>query len=481
MLYLAGLRKESGEESEDRMKDTFDVIMAGYQNIEPAKKNFEAFVKLIKDKQVRSKGVVLVEHDMDGKVRVTQTGDQMGREGMGWGGGVGLVVGLFSPPLLASIVVGAAAGGLVGKFAKHKLDSGIEKGLGDKLKPGTAAIIAVVVSDDRLTAEQTLADSPAKSVAQMDKDSLKELKDALAEAALKFSPDRTVLPIPGRTFGGTIGRTVDQSVADWTIVPGPKAPEDAPNVLVVLIDDAGFGAPNTFGGAIDTPNLTRVQQMGLTYNSFQVTAVCSPTRAALLTGRNHHRVGFGSIAEYPGPFPGYTAARPRSCTALPRILQENGYVTGGFGKWHLTPDNVQGTAGPFDHWPQAWGFDHWWGFLSGAAGQYDPIITQDNSTLGVQEGKDGAPYYFPDDLTDKAVEWLHGVRAQDAAKPWFMYYSTGCAHAPHHVAKAWADKYQGKFDDGWDALRERTVERQKKLGIIPAGTELTKRPDLFPA
>jgi arylsulfatase len=170
-----------------------------------------------------------------------------------------------------------------------------------------------------------------------------------------------------------------------------------------------------------------------------------------------------------------------SCTALPRILKENGYVTGGFGKWHLTPDNVQGPAGPFDHWPQAWGFDHWWGFLQGAAGQYDPVITQDNSVLGVPQGKGGEQYYFPDDLTDKAVEWLHGVRAQDAAKPWFLYYSTGCAHAPHHVAKAWADKYQGKFDAGWDNLREEIFERQKKLGIIPPGTELTERPDLFPA
>jgi arylsulfatase A-like enzyme len=131
-------------------------------------------------------------------------------------------------------------------------------------------------------------------------------------------------------------------------------------------------------------------------------------------------------------------------------LQENGYVTGGFGKWHLTPDNVQGAAGPFDHWPLAWGFDHYWGFLSGGAGQYDPIITQDNTTLGVQEGKDGKLYYFPDDLTDKAVEWLHAVRAQDAQKPWFMYYSTGCTHAPHRVAKEWADKYKGKFDSGWD-------------------------------
>jgi len=463
------------------VSDSFDVIMAAYPATGTAERDFDELVRLVKDRAVRSEGVILVERDGGGQVRVTQTGDHLGRKGLGWGGGVGLVVGLFSPPMLASVVVGAAAGALIGRFARHKVDSGIEQGLGDKLQPGTAVIIAVVDGEDRLAAEQALAGSPAKSVATMGRKSLGELKAALAEAAGKFSPDRTVLPIPDRTFGGTMGRTLEASVSDWSMIPGPQPPEDAPNVLVVLIDDAGFGNPDTFGGPIATPNLTRVQQMGLTYNRFHVTAVCSPTRAALLTGRNHHRVGFGSIAEYPGPFPGYTASRPRSCTALPRILRENGYVTGGFGKWHLTPDNVQGPAGPFDRWPQAWGFDHWWGFLSGAAGQYDPIITQDNSTLGVLEGQDGQPYYFPDDLTDQAVEWLHGVRAQDAAKPWFMYYSTGCAHAPHHVAKGWADRYQGRFDGGWDKLREETFERQKRLGIIPADTELTSRPDLFPA
>ncbi len=264
-----------------------------------------------------------------------------------------------------------------------------------------------------------------------------------------------MLPIPDSTFGGRAGHTLDQSAADWSFIPGPKAPEDAPNVLIVLIDDAGFGGPDTFGGEIRTPALTRVQEMGLTYNRFHVTAVCSPTRAALLTGRNHHRVGMGGIAELPGPFPGYTGTRPRSCTALPRILRENGYITGGFGKWHMTPGREMGAAGPFDHWPTGWGFDHWWGFLTGAAGQYDPIITQDNSTLGVpRAGQDGKLYYFPDDITDKAVEWLHAVRAQDADKPWFLYYSTGCSHAPHHVAKEWADKYKGQFDDGWDTYRE---------------------------
>jgi arylsulfatase len=340
-----------------------------------------------------------------------------------------------------------------------------------------AAILAIVREEDRLAAERAMADSPAKSVAVIDEG----LKEALAEAGGKFNQDRTVLPIPDRTFGGVAGRTLRDSVADWSMVPGPKAPEDAPNVLLVLIDDAGFGAPSSYGGPISTPAFDRVGEMGLTYNRLHVTAVCSPTRAALLTGRNQHRVGMGSIAEYPGPFPGYTAARPRSCTAFPRILKENGYVTAGFGKWHLTPDNVQGAAGPFDHWPKSWGFDHWWGFLSGAAGQYDPVITQDDWTLGVPEGKDGETYYFPDDITDKAIEWLHAVRAQDQTKPWMLYYSTGCSHAPHHVSKEWADKYKGKFDQGWDNLREEIFERQKALGIIPQDTELTERPDLFPA
>ena len=464
------------------MADTpTDVFVGGYPDIDSATKDFDALVERVKSKQVKIEGAILITHALDGTVSVQQTGDSMGRKGMGWGGGVGLAVGLAAPPLLAATAVGAATGGVIGKFVDHRVETQLHDRIGENLPPGSAGIIAIFDDEQRLGVEQALPGALAKSVVQSEKSGMRALKDGLAEAMGKFVPDRSVLPIPDKVFGGVAGRTIDASVADWSFIPGPKAPEDAPNVLVVLIDDAGFGGPTTFGGGINTPNLTRVQEAGLTYNRFHVTAVCSPTRAAMLTGRNHHRVGMGGIAELPGPFPGYTGTRPRSCTALPRILKENGYITGGFGKWHMTPGREMGAAGPFDHWPLGWGFDHWWGFLTGAAGQYDPIITQDNSTLGVPEGKDGKLYYFPDDITDKAVEWLHAVRAQDAQKPWFLYYSTGCSHAPHHVAKEWADRYKGQFDDGWDAYREKTLERQKQLGIVPEDAELTERPDLFPA
>lgn len=457
------------------------LILAVYPSAHTAEEDFDGLVASIESKQVQSDGAVLVQRDEEGRVTVADTGNKLGRKGAGWGGGVGVLVGLAAPPLLASMAVGTAAGAVVGKFAQHRLDSGLEAGLGEKLAPGSAAILTLVADSDLLPAEQALSGSSVKSRVEMTGGSLDDLRDALAEAAGKFDPDRTVLPLHDPVFSGVAGRTIGDSVPDWTIAMNPKPPADAPNVLVVLIDDAGFGNPDTFGGPISTPTMSRVRDSGLAYNRFHVTAICSPTRAALLTGRNQHRVGFGSIAEYPGPFPGYTAAVPKTCAPVVRTLRDNGYVTGGFGKWHLTPDNVQGAAGPFDRWPNGWGFDHWWGFLSGAAGQYDPIITQDNAIIGVPEGDDGEQYYFPDDITDKAVEWLHAVRAQDAEKPWFMYYSTGCSHAPHHVGKEWADKYKGKFDDGWDAYREQVFARQKELGIVPEDAVLTERPDLFPA
>ena len=457
------------------------MLVAGYQDIDEATQDFEALVALVKEKKVSIEGVILVTHANDGSVGVKQTGDHRGRKGTGWGGGVGLAVGLFAPPVLASVAVGAVAGGVIGKFVDHRVENDIHDKIGENLPPGSAGIIAVFDDTQRLGVEQALPGALLRSVVQGDKKGTAALKESLAEAMGKFSPDRTVLPIPDPNFGGTIGQTLDASVADWTINMTPSPPEGAPNVLLVLIDDAGFGNPSTFGGPVRTPAMTRIAEQGLKYNGFHLTALCSPSRAALLTARNHHTVGFGSIGELPGPFPGYCASVPKDCAPFVRTLQGNGYSTAGFGKWHLTPDHLQGAAGPFDRWPNAWGFDRFWGILGGEAGQYDPVITQDNTTLGVPEGEDGKQYYWPDDITDQAARWLHQVRAQDQEKPWFIYYSTGCSHAPHQVAVEWSEKYRGKFDQGWDALREETFERQKQLGVIPPNAELTPRPDELPA
>ena len=295
--------------------------------------------------------------------------------------------------------------------------------------------------------------------------------------------DRNHLPIRRPSFSGTIRRTLDGSQPDWNLIGHPVPPPGAPNVLLVLIDDAGFGNPSTFGGPIQTPNLTRVAGSGLRYNRFHVTALCSPTRASLLTGRNNHTVGFGSIGEFSGGFPGYSATLPRDCAPLPRILRDNGYSTAVFGKWHLTPDGQQGAAGPFDRWPNGWGFDYFYGILGGGSSQWDPCLAENQKIIGTPEKyyDEDDPFYFPDAMADRTIEWLHAVRAQDAAKPFFVYYSTGCSHAPHHVTKTWADKYKGLFDQGWDTLRDETFTRQKQLGVIPADTELTPRNAAFPA
>jgi arylsulfatase A-like enzyme/uncharacterized membrane protein len=458
------------------------VLVAAYQDTGAAKEDFDQLAELVKRKVVTVDGVILVAHEPDGSVTVLDTGDHVGRKGLGWGGGVGLVVGLFAPPLLASVVVGTAAGGVVGRFADHQLKSGLRDKMGEALPAGSAGIIAVFDDDQRLAIQQALPKARAMSAVDAGgRGLIRDLKASLAEAMGKFQPDRTKLPIPDPEFGGTIGRTLGRSVADWTINMTPTPPEGAPNVLLVLIDDSGFGNPSTFGGPVSTPTMDRVSNMGLRYNRFHVTAMCAPTRAATLTGRNNHAVGFGSLPEFPGPFPGYTSMVPRSCTPFPRTLRENGYATAGFGKWHLTPDHVQGAAGPHDHWPMGWGFDHFWGFLGAETGQYDPLIVQDNMIIGVPEGQNGEQFYLPDALTDQTVAWLHTARAQDPVKPWFAYYATGCAHAPHQVQAEWSEKYRGQFDQGWDELREETLARQKKLGVVPADTMLTERPDIFPA
>lgn len=293
--------------------------------------------------------------------------------------------------------------------------------------------------------------------------------------------DRTHLPIREQAFSGAAGRTLDTSVPDWSIVAEVAPPAGAPNVLVVLIDDTGFGQASTFGGPIQTPTLDRLAAGGLRFNGMHTAALCSPTRASLLTGRNHHRVGFGSVGELPGPFPGYSAVLPRDCAPFPKILQENGYATSAFGKWHLTPSRQQGQAGPFDRWPNGWGFDYFWGFLGGESGQFDPVIYENQSVDRVYGGPEDRDFYLPDALTDRAIGWLHGVRAHQVDKPWLMYYATGAAHAPHHVTEEWSHKYAGQFDEGWDVYRERAFARQKELGVIPADAELTPRNPAFPA
>src|SRR5205807_4856329 len=282
---------------------------------------------------------------------------------------------------------------------------------------------------------------------------------SISIAASDTEWDRTVLPRPPQPFEGVAKRTLEGSVASFT--QPVKAPDGAPNILLVLIDDAGFGNPSTFGGPVATPTFDKLATEGLRYNRFHVTALCSPTRAALLSGRNHHAVGFGSICELIGGWPGYSTNWPTSAASIAQILQGNGYNTAAIGKWHLTPDAQQGPAGPFDRWPNRLGFDYFWGFLGGEAGQYDPLLTENQTTIGPPSDED---FYLPDAMTDKAIDWLHAIRAQEQDKPWFMYYSTGCSHAPHQVPSEWSEKYKGRFDVGGDAYREETVEQQNQPG-----------------
>ena len=260
----------------------------------------------------------------------------------------------------------------------------------------------------------------------------------------------------------------------------PKAPKGAPNVVLILIDDVGFGATSAFGGPIHTPNFDRLAQNGLRYNSFHMNSLCSPTRAALLTGRNNHQVGFGSIAERSAPYPGYNTEIPKSAATIAEVLKENGYSTSAYGKWHNTPLWEVSPAGPFDRWPTGLGFEHFYGFNQAADSQYYPRIFRD--TTPVEPTKTPAQgYHFTTDITDEAINWLHQHDAVAKEKPFFVYYATGAVHTPHHVSKEWIAKYKGQFDKGWDVIRKETFERQKKLGIIPANAELTPRPDTLPA
>ena len=257
-----------------------------------------------------------------------------------------------------------------------------------------------------------------------------------------------------------------------------RLPKDAPNILIILVDDAGFGTPDTFGGFAHTPVLSKLRDEGISYNRFHTTSICSPTRAALLTGRNHQRVGSGTIAERAVDWEGYTGIIPKTSAILAEVLKNYGYKTSAFGKWHNTPADQTTAMGPFTYWPTGYGFEHFYGFLAGETSQWEPRLVNDTTPI---EPPHSETYHLTEDMADKGIEWLKKHRAFTPDKPFLMYWAPGGVHGPHHVAQQWADKYKGKFDQGWDKLREETFARQKSLGWIPADTELTPRNPTMPA
>jgi arylsulfatase len=252
------------------------------------------------------------------------------------------------------------------------------------------------------------------------------------------------------------------------------APEGAPNVVIVLIDDIGFGATAPFGGAIETPTLERLANEGIRFNQFHTTALCSPTRASLKSGRNHHATNVGSVIEVATGFPGNQGQIPSNVVPFAEILRQNGYNTGAFGKWHETAPWEVSVSGPYDRWPTHQGFEKFYGFIGGETNQWEPLIYDGVIQVDRPETEG---YHFTTDMTDQAINWMKFQQAMTPEKPFLMYYATGATHAPHHVPKEWIDKYRGKFDDGWDALREETLRRQKELGLVPENTKLAPKPE----
>jgi arylsulfatase len=252
------------------------------------------------------------------------------------------------------------------------------------------------------------------------------------------------------------------------------APEGAPNVVVVLIDDIGFGATTPFGGAIETPTFNRLAENGLRFSRFHTTALCSPTRASLLSGRNHHNVNVGSVMEVATGFPGNLGMRPNDAKYFAETLRHNGYSTAAFGKWHETPTWEVSVSGPYFRWPTHSGFDKFYGFIGGETNQWEPVIFDGVTRVPKKDQED---YHFTTDMTTEAVEWVKFQQAMTPDKPFFIYYATGATHAPHHAPKKWIEKYKGKFDKGWQALREETIARQKRMGVVPENTRLAPMPE----
>jgi arylsulfatase A-like enzyme len=299
----------------------------------------------------------------------------------------------------------------------------------------------------------------------------------LGAAFVSATGAQEVLPRPDQPFKGKIGRTAAESTPDF---PKPiEAPKGAPNVLIILTDDVGFGAASTFGGPIPTPTFDQLAQAGLRYNTFHTTALCSPTRAALITGRNHHTDHTGVITEMGTGYPGYDSLMPKSSGSIGEILKQNGYNTAWFGKNHNVPDWQSSQAGPFDLWPTSLGFEYFFGFIGGDTDQWHPAAYE--GTRPIETPAHDPNYHFDADLADHAISWIRQQHSLAPDKPFFVYYAPGLTHAPHHAPKEWIAKFKGQFDQGWDKLREETFARQKKMGIIPANAKLTARPAQIPA
>jgi arylsulfatase len=289
---------------------------------------------------------------------------------------------------------------------------------------------------------------------------------------------REILPIPDQPYTGPIRYDAKDPASSFPPIAPLLPPKGAPSVLVVLIDDCGFGAASAFGGPIRTPTAERLAARGLKYTRFHTTALCSPTRAALLSGRNHHTVGMGGITEIATSAPGYTSVRPKDCAPLAQTLKLNGYSTAQFGKCHEVPVWETSPIGPFDHWPTGSGFEKFYGFVGGETNQWFPEVYDGTHRVRLP---DDPRYHFTEDMTARAIEWIRTQKALAPERPFFVYFAPGATHAPHHVPKEWADRYRGQFDAGWDVLRDETFARQKELGVIPKEARLTRRHAELPA
>ena len=295
------------------------------------------------------------------------------------------------------------------------------------------------------------------------------------------SSDRQRLPIADRAYAGPEFEDAKDPEAKFPPIEPLRPPAGAPNVLIVLLDDAGFGSASAFGGPCQTPIAERLAGEGLKFSRFHTTALCSPTRAALLSGRNHHTVAMGGITEIATSAPGYTSVRPNTCAPLAETLKLNGYATAQFGKCHEVPVWQTSPLGPFDCWPAGGGgFEYFYGFIAGETNQYYPALYEGNTPIDPPRTPEQG-YHLTEDITDRAIGWIRQQKALMADKPFFVYFAPGATHAPHHVPPEWSGKYKGAFDQGWDRLREETFARQQQLGVIPPEAELTARPEEIPA